>query len=152
MALTLALSVIPMLVPQYARMQNEIAEIAEEYQNFDAVSADDPLAAVNEMYSKMLSAEMKYPVGVAVGILFNYIANLALSVYLGFIADKKYKEHVVNSIKKINSSEFSAGNEEFRRLKIMNEGGTSFGFAVLAVIALTVINSNLSSLLSMLIK
>lgn len=152
MALTLALSIIPMFVPQYVRMQNEITEISEEYQNFDAVSADDPLAAVNEMYSKMLSAEIKYPVGAAVGILCNVVANLALSLYFGFIADKKYKEHVVNSVRKINSSNFAAGNEEFRRMRIMSDGGTSFGFAVLAAIVLMVINSNLSSLLSMLIK
>lgn len=150
LALTLALSAIPNLVPQYARLQNELTEISEEYTNI-ALDPDDPMRTVNEMYSKTFDAVKKYPVGIAVGVISN-IAELALAIYLGLIADKKYKEHVANSIKSINSADTVTGNEEFRRMRILSEGGTTFGFAVLAAVAATFINAELIPLLNLLIK
>ncbi|MCH5169922.1 MAG: DUF2628 domain-containing protein [Oscillospiraceae bacterium] len=150
-AITLVLAIIPMLIPQYSHMQKELNSIAQEYQNFDATSTDDPIAAVNEMYSKMFSARKKHPIGIAVGV-FSYAADIALSVYMGIVADKKYKEHVVKSVKEISSSDCAAGNEEFRRLKILGEGGTSLGFAILAAMAVTVVSNLLSMLNTFIIK
>ncbi len=150
LVLTLALSAIPRLVPQYSRLQNELTEISEEYTNM-AVNPEDPMAAVNEMYSKAFDAVKKYPVGIAVSIVSN-IAELVLAIYLGLIADKKYKQHVVNSIKSINGADTVTGNEEFRRMRILSEGGTTFGFAMLAVVATTFINVELIPFLNLLIK
>lgn len=150
LALMLALSIVPRLVPQYSRLQNELTEISEEYTNM-TVNPEDPMTAVNEMYSKAFDAVKKYPVGMTVSVISN-IAQLAFAIYLGIIADKKYKEYVVNSIKSINSADTVTGNEEFRRMRILSEGGTTFGFAVLAVVAATFINVELIPFLNLLIK
>lgn len=150
LALTLALSIVPRLVPQYSRLQNELTEISEEYTN-KALDPEDPMRTVNEMYSKVFESVKKYPVGIAVSVISN-IAQVALAIYLGLIADKKYKEHVANSIKSINSADTVTGNAEFRRMRILSEGGTTFGFAMLAVVAATFINVELLPLLNLLIK
>lgn len=150
LALTLALSIVPRLVPQYARLQNELTEISDEYTNI-ALDPDDPMSTVNEMYAKVFEAVKKYPAGISVSVISN-IAEFALAIYLGLIADKKYKEHVQNKIKSIRSDGSSAGNEEFCRMRILSEGGTTFGFAILAAVAVTFINAELIPLLSTFIK
>lgn len=130
-AISLVLSTIPLFVPQYTKLQDEIDAVTTEFQNIDAAS-DGAIGEMNASYSKMLQAVKKYPVGAAVGILTS-VCDLALSIYLGFIANKKYKEHIVNNIKSINSANPDAPNDELRKYRIMNEGGRSFPMALLAV-------------------
>lgn len=149
-AASLIISAIPMLVPQYVRLQNEIDAVSEEFQSIDATSAEAS-NALSDLYSKMFDAVKKYPAGVAVSVISN-IADLALAIYLGFIGDKKYKEHVQNKIKSIRSDESSAGNEEFCRMRISCEGGTNFGFVMLAMLAIAFINLELIPLLNTFIK
>lgn len=149
-AISLVLSAVPMLVPQYNKLQDEMDAITAEFQNIDTAS-DGALSEMEALYSKMIQTVKKYPVGEAIGILSS-VCDLALSIYIGFIANKKYKEHVVNSIKSINSADAVTGNEEFRKMRILSEGGTAFGFAVLAAIAVTFINAELIPLLTLLIK
>ena len=147
LAITLAVSAIPMFIPQYTQLESEISAITEEYGN--DISADDPMGSLNEMYAKMGASNKKHPVGIAV-ISVQYAVNIALSLYFGFIADKKYKEHVVNKVREINSSEYTAGNDEFRKLRLFSEGGTTFGYTVLSIMAVNIISYALSSILTML--
>lgn len=137
LAITLAVSAIPIFIPQYNQLESEISAITEEYGN--NISTDDPMGSLNEMYAKMGQSIKNNPAGVA-AIAVQYTVNIALSLYLGFIADKKYKEHVVNKVREINSSEYTAGNEEFRKLRLFSEGGTTFGYTVLAIMAVYVIS------------
>lgn len=145
LAITLAVSTIPIFIPQYTELESEITAITDEYAN--DISTDDPIGRWNEMYAKMDASIKKHPVGVAV-IAVQYAVNIALSLYFGFVADKKYKEHVVNKVREINSSEYTAGNEEFRKLRLFSEGGTTFGYTVLAIMSVNVISYVFSALVN----
>lgn len=147
LAITLAVSAIPIFIPQYNQLESEISAITEEYGN--NISTDDPMGSLNEMYAKMGESIKNNPVGVA-AIAVQYTVNIALSLYFGFIADKKYKEHVVNKVREINSSEYTAENEEFRKLRLFSEGGTTFGYTVLAIMAVYVISYVFSALVNLL--
>lgn len=151
-ALTFAISAIPMLVPQYVHLQSEIESISAEYESAvysSSGSVEELNKAMNDMYSDIFAAVKSHPAGVAVRAV-SLLADLALSIYLGLIADKKYKEHVVKSIKSISDANESFGNEEFRRLRIFSEGGTAFGYVILSILALNVVNYAFSSILNML--
>ncbi len=148
-ALSLAITAIPLLVPQCYRLQKEIDDISYEYE-VSAFEADSPMDAMNEMYSKMFAAIKKYPTGVAVTAL-STVAQIALSFYLGFNADKKYREHILGRVKSIKSDCAQAGaqNEDFYKMQILSEGGSSFGFAILSIIAVNGINHFISAILNM---
>lgn len=153
-ALNIALLTIPSLVPQCASLQNEIGRVSAEYETAVYASngsAEGLTEAVNNMRDGVLTAAKNHPAGIAVNTLF-YALRIALAIYLGLTADKKYKEHIVKSIRSISDAGGSFGNAEFRRLRIINEGGTAFGYTMLAIIASSVINGALNSLLSPLIK
>lgn len=146
LAITLALSIIPTFIPQYNKLTDEITTIEEEYTNS---TADDPMASLNEMYGKMGEAIKKYPVGVA-AVAVIYATDIAISIYCGLIADKKYKQHIEEKVREINSSADSVNNEEFRRLRLFNEGGTTFGYAVLTALAVNIISDMLLMFIDML--
>lgn len=151
-ALTFALSAIPLFVPQYVQLQKELDNISYEYESAvenSGGSIDELNSAMNKMYSSIFAAVKKHPAGVAVSAV-TLIGDLALSVYLGIIADRKYKEHVEKSVKAINVSDESVKNEDFRKLRILSEGGTTFGYAILALLAVSGINYALSAVLNML--
>lgn len=147
LALTLAVSAIPIFIPQYTQLESEITAITEEYEN--DIYAENPMDSLNEMYAKYGAAIKKHPIGVAV-IAVQYAVDIALSLYFGFIADRKYKEHIEKKVREVNSSEDTAGNEEFRKLRLFSEGGTTFGYTVLAIMAVNIVSYALSSLLTML--
>ncbi len=150
-AITFALSAIPLFVPQYVQLQKEIDNISYEYENTvenSDGSIDELNSAMNQMYSSIFAAVKKHPAGVAVSAV-TLIGDFALSIYLGIIADKKYREHVEKSVKAINCSDEAVRNEDFRKLRILSEGGTTFGYAILSLLAVSGINYALSAILNM---
>lgn len=152
-ALTMSLSLFPLLIPQYARMQNELDRVYTEYKtavNTSNGSVEELTEALNNIRSEAIGAVTGNPVGAAVGALF-YAANIALSVYLGLTADKKYMQHVVNRIRTISDAGETFGNNEFRRLRIISEGGTTFGYTMLTILGTSFISGALNGLLTSLI-
>ncbi len=148
LAITLALSIIPLFVPQCVSLSNEMNEISKKSQNLDYSNIDEAQQQVNDIYSSMFNAMKNHPVGVAVAIVTD-LAQLALAIYCGIIANRKYKEHVEREISKINAS---AQTEDLRRHRISTEGGASFGYAVLACLGVQVLVSVISLISSFLIK
>lgn len=146
-ALSLVISSARLFVPQYVKLTNELNAISVDYSQMEA-NPDDALGQVNEMYSKIWQTVKKYPVGLAADIICS-VAGLAFSIYLGFIANKKYKESVIRGVKKINSA---GCNEEFRRLRITSEGGRSLPWAFVALFAMYAINFGLNFLSGLIIK
>lgn len=146
-ALSLVISAIPFFVPQYVKLMNDLDAVSAEYSQTEA-TPENAMDQLNEMYSKMWQTFKKYPVGVAADVICS-VGDLALAIYLGFIANKKYKEKVIKDIKKINSADC---NEELRRLRITSEGGRSMPWALVAILVMNLARFALSALSEFIIK
>lgn len=146
-ALSLVISAIPLFVPQYVNLMNDLDAVTKEYSQMDT-TADDALDQLNEMYSKIGQTIKKYPAGIAAYII-SVVADFAFSIYLGFIANKKYKKHVINGVREINSS---GCNEEFRKLRIASEGGRSMVWLVSAFFVMYAARLGLTFLSGLIIK
>lgn len=149
-ALSLVISAIPLFVPQYINLMNDLDAVTEEYSQMDT-TADDALSQVNEMYSKMWQTFKKYPVGIAADLICS-AASLALAIYLGFTANKKYKEHVILSIKDTKKIPSENCNETFKEMIIANLGGRSLPWALVAFFVMNAARIGLSVLSGLIIK
>lgn len=143
-AITLVLSTIPVLVPQSAKLSKSMDNLATKLQTMDSSSVEQ----MEELYNEMFKTMAKYPVGIAVNVICS-IADLAFGIYMGIIANKKYKEHINKQINTINST---AQTEDLRRNRIMAEGGTQFGFTILSVLAVEIIGTVITLLSEYIIK
>ncbi len=138
LVVTLLLSSIPMFIPQSAKY------IDEYYTARDNLSNATTTEEVEQISDDLFASAKKNPVGVAISVVFS-VLQFAFSIYLGFIADKKYKEHIVKNIKAVNSKP-DVNSEEMCKILIKSLGGTNLGIAALSFIGIQTVSMLLSYL------
>lgn len=136
LVVTLLLSSIPMFIPQSAKYLDDYYTARENLRN--ATTTEE----VEQITDDLFASSKNNPVGTAINIVFS-VLQVAFSVYLGFIADKKYKEHIVKNIKAVNSKS-GVDSEDMRKILIKSLGGTNFGAAALSVIGIETVGMLLS--------
>ncbi len=149
-ALSLVISAIPLFVPQYVHLMNDLDALTEEYSQMDT-STDDAMNQLNEMYSKMWQTFKKYPAGIAVDVIC-VVADLAFAIYLGFIANRKYKEKVISDIRHTREIPSENCNEPFKEMIIANMGGRSLPWALVAYFVVYAVRLGLTFLSELVIK
>ncbi len=127
----LLVSVVFSFIPSVQQFNQDFYEWQAKYSETSSLSQEELQTAASEMQT--LYTENK------AGIILTLIANglsIGIQLYIGFNANKWYKEHTVAKIKQIKT-EFP--EPELRKLNFYKQGGMSMGYAFLAVLTNNII-------------
>lgn len=131
MAALLLISVAFSFIPSVQQFNNDVYDWQEKYSDTSSLSQEEMETAATEiqaLYNENLT-----------GIVLTLVANglsLGIQLYIGFNANKWYKEHTVSKIRKIKAD---ISEPELQKLNFYKQGGMSMGHAFLAVLANNVV-------------
>lgn len=131
MAALLLVSVVFSFIPSVQKFGDDFYEWQAKYSDASSLSQEEIETAASEMktlYTENLS-----------GIVLTLVANglsIGIQLYIGFNANKWYKEHTISKIRKIKNE---TAEPELQKLNFYKQGGMSMGHAFLAVLANNVV-------------
>lgn len=131
MTALLLVSVVFSFIPSVQQFNNDIYEWQAKYSDTSSLSQEEIETAASEiktLYTENLS-----------GIVLTLVANglsIGIQLYIGFNANKWYKDHTISKIRKIKGE---TAEPELRKLNFYRQGGMSMGHAFLAVLANNVV-------------
>lgn len=131
MTALLLVSVVFSFIPSVQQFNNDIYEWQAKYSDTSSLSQEEIETAASEiktLYTENLS-----------GIVLTLVANglsIGIQLYIGFNANKWYKDHTISKIRKIKDE---TAETELQKLNFYKQGGMSMGHAFLAVLANNVV-------------